>query len=81
MLFYFLVFYLAVLLIFFIFKRVKFTSRQALLLGIGASAVGIIVANFMTNKYQIFIVAILFAINVVFFWTIRKYIPLLNPCS
>ncbi|MCC6323692.1 hypothetical protein IT400_02775 [Candidatus Nomurabacteria bacterium] len=70
MLFYFLVFYLAVLLIFFIFKRVKFTSRQALLLGIGASAVGIIVANFMTNKYQIFIVAILFAINVVFFWTI-----------
>ncbi len=70
MLLYFLVFYIAVLLLFFVLKGIKFNSRNALLIGVGTSALAILVANFMTHVYFIYIIAIIFSFNIVFFWTI-----------
>ncbi len=70
MLFYFLVFYTAVILFYFILKGIQFTSRKALIFGVLASVVGVLIANQMTHIYEIYIVAIIFALNIVFFWTI-----------
>lgn len=70
MLLYFLVFYVAVVSLFFILKGIKFNSRNALLIGVGTSALAILVANAMTHVYFIYIIAIIFSFNIVFFWTI-----------
>lgn len=70
MLFYFLVMYVATVALFFVFSGIKFTSKQALFLGIFSSACAIFFANILSHTYQIYIIATLFAINIIFFWTI-----------
>lgn len=70
MFFYFLVFYGITVVLFFLLKGIKFNSRTALVLGVLSSASTMLVANYMTQVYEIFLIAILFAINIVFFWTI-----------
>lgn len=70
MLFYFLVFYVATLSFFFLFSGVKFTSRQALATGVVASGMAVLIASMLAYKYEIYIIAVLFALNIVFFWTI-----------
>ncbi|MES2023252.1 MAG: hypothetical protein V4439_01065 [Patescibacteria group bacterium] len=70
MLFYFLVLYVSVLVTFFLLRNINFSSKFALVFGVTTSALGVLVANFMTQPAHIFITAILFGFNIVFFWTI-----------
>ncbi len=71
MMFYFLTIYLLVLPISFLLQGRKFSSRTALLLGVGMSVAGVLTANFITlHAYYIFFMSLLFALNIIFFWTI-----------
>ena len=70
MLIYFLVMYVSVLTLYLILRKITFSSRFALVLGVASSALGVLVANFMTKPTDIFYTAVLFGVNIVFFWTV-----------
>lgn len=71
MLLYFLVIYLFVFILYFVFEGRKFSSKFSLLFGVFSTALAVLIANSVNiNTYYIFIIAFLFALNIVFFWTI-----------
>ena len=67
---YFLAMYLIAIFIFFSLEGRTFSSRFALPFGVALSALGVLIANFFIHPYQIFILSFVFALNIVFFWTI-----------
>src|SRR3989338_2845090 len=66
---YFVVMYVSALLFIFVLHGRSVPSQISMPLGIITSALAVLVANFMPHPYHIFIVAFLFGINVVLFWT------------
>jgi len=71
MLIYFFAIYFFVFIFYFILENRKFSSRFSLLLGILCSAIGVLLANFIpVSTYLIYVLALFFALNFVFFWTI-----------
>ena len=71
MLIYFFTIYFFVFIFYFILENRKFSSRFSLLLGILCSAIGVLLANFIpVSTYLIYVLALFFALNFVFFWTI-----------
>jgi len=66
---YFLAMYLFALFFFFILQGRTFSSRFALSFGVATSALGVLVANFLSHPFQIYIISFVFALNIVFFWT------------